>query len=306
MLSSSASIVIIVLMAIAPALGWLTVYYYLDSRDPEPKMAIAVSVILGMLSTLPIFAMQYVFENFPDYDVVSILQSRSSSPFSFAVGFLLFVAVLEEVSKGVAFLCSERIHQKVFNQVVDGIVYAACIGLGFAIAENIYYFYRAVESFNISAEFIAIFSIRSFGTMLAHSLFSGIFGFYFARAYFAPILEVEPQEKTSFWRRFPKRVKKAIKLNATFFYLMPKSTAVDMEFERDVMIMEGLIVAVVLHFLYNFFIKIELFGQYWTFLIVPLLFIMCWFVWSRFFVKMYVKIVDFVKVRRDVYKVKMR
>ncbi len=305
MLGSPASMLIILLMAIAPALGWLAVYYYLDSRDPEPKMAICVSVLLGMLSTLPIFAMQYVFEHFPEYDLVSILQMKVASPFSFAVGFLVFVSVLEELSKGIAFLCSERIHQKVFNQVVDGIVYAACVGLGFAIAENIYYFVRALESFEMSSEFIAIFSIRSFGTMLAHSLFTGLFGFYFAKAYFAPILEVEQGEKTSFWRRFPKRVKKAIKLNATFFYLMPKSTEVDMEFERDVTIMEGFFVAMFLHFLYNFLIKIELFGQHWTFLIVPLIFIMCWFVWSRFFVKMYVKIIDFVQVRRGVYKAKL-
>ncbi|MDF2378912.1 MAG: PrsW family glutamic-type intramembrane protease [Candidatus Gracilibacteria bacterium] len=299
------SILVIILMAVAPALGWIAVYYYLDSRDPEPKVAILVSVILGMLSTMPIFAMQYIFETFPDFDLLSIIQGKVGSPFTFAVGFLVFVAVLEEFSKGVAFLCSERIHQKVFNQVVDGIVYAACVGLGFAIAENIYYFVRAMETFEWSSEFIAIFTIRSFGTMLAHSLFSGLFGFYFAKAYFAPFLEVDPKERPSFLRRFPKNVKKAIKLNATFFYLMPKDSRVDMEIERNATIIEGFIVAMFLHFVYNFLIKIELFGQHWTFLIVPLVFIMCWFVWSRFFAHMYIRIVDFVRVRRDVYRVKM-
>jgi RsiW-degrading membrane proteinase PrsW (M82 family) len=214
------------------------------------------------------------------------------------------VAFIEESMKAIAFLYIVQKARNHFNQIVDGIVYGALVGIGFAMAENIYYFMRAMETFSFSGNFLAIFSIRSFGTMLAHTLFTGIFGFYFAKAYFSPFID-EESKKERLWQNFRKNAREAIRLHATFFHLMPKRDGEVKSFRRNALILEGFLVAVFIHFLYNGFIKLELFGQNWTFVIIPLVFVVAWKVWSRFFISMYTRIIDFVKIRKGVYKLKV-
>lgn len=297
---------LIYLLALLPAIGWILVYRYLDSRDPEPMMATSQALLWGILSTVPVFGLQFVFSNYPQYDFLSMLQSSVASPMVFSALFLVFVAVIEEFVKAGAFILIVRRFEGAFNQVVDGIVYAAFIGIGFAFAENIYYFTRAIEAFQLSGNFMAVFSIRSFGTMLAHTLFTGLFGFYFAKAYFSPLIE-KSSHKEKLWHNMKHNFKQAIRLRATFFHLLPGRENEGLSIKRNVMILEGFLVAVLVHFLYNGLIKLEVFGKNWTFLIVPLLFVSAWFVWSRFFIPLYIRIFTFVKTKKKgVYRVKAR
>jgi RsiW-degrading membrane proteinase PrsW (M82 family) len=304
-MTSSLTSLFIYLLALLPAIGWILVYRYLDSRDPEPMKATSMALVWGILSTVPVFGLQFFFSAYPDYDLLSMLQSNVTNPLVFSALFLVFVAVIEELVKAGAFIIIIRKYEAAFNQVVDGIVYAAFIGIGFAFAENIYYFTRAIEAFQLSGNFMAVFSIRSFGTMLAHTLFTGLFGFYFAKAYFSPFIE-KTSHKEKLWHNLKHNVKQAVRLRATCLHLLPGRDKEPMSIKRNVMIFEGFLVAVLVHFLYNGLIKLEVFGKNWTFLIVPLLFVSAWFVWSRFFVPLYVKIVTFVKTRKGLYRVKVR
>jgi RsiW-degrading membrane proteinase PrsW (M82 family) len=291
-------------LAIIPSIGWMMVYRFLDSRDREPKSATLLGLFMGIVSTIPVFAMQFIFSQYPEFNLVSIVQQNISSTVVFSVLFLLFVAFIEETAKAVAFLFLVNKTEKYFNQVVDGIFYGALVGIGFALAENIYYFMRALETFSYSSNFLAIFTIRSFGTMLAHTLFTGIFGFYFAKAYFSPFINEESRQE-KIWQNLRKNAREAIRLHATFFHLMPKKQSGDPSFNRNVIILEGYLIAILVHFLYNGFIKLELFGQNWTFLIIPLVFVVAWYVWSRFFVRVYTRIVDFVRIRKGIYKLRV-
>ena len=303
-MDSFSSGIVILLMAIIPSFGWVMVYRWLDSRDPEPSLSLITAMVFGVLSTLPVFGLQYVFSSYPDLDLIAVLQTNLTNPLVFTAFFLLFVAGVEEFVKAMAFLLVSRKCRPDFNQVVDGIVYAALIGIGFALAENIYYFSRAAQSFEFGGNFFAIFAIRSFGTMLAHTLFTGVFGYFFALSYFDPFIS-EDSRQEKFWRNLHKNVKKALRLRITFHHLLPQVNDQPITVERNVMLIEGYLVAVMLHFLYNGMIKLELFGQNWTFLIVPLLFVMAWFVWSRFFVPLYVRIIDLIRIRKNEFKLKI-
>jgi len=303
-MDSFTSALIILLLAIIPSFGWVMVYRWLDSRDPEPSLSLVTALILGVSSTIPVFALQLVFSSYPHLDFISVMQTNLTNPLVFTSLFLLFVATIEEIVKIVAFLGVTKKCRVDFNQVVDGIVYAALIGIGFALAENIYYFSRAAQTFDFGGNFFAIFAIRSFGTMLAHTLFTGVFGYFFARSYFAPFIEEDSKDE-KFWKNIHKNMSKALKLRVTFRHLLPQVNNHPISVKRNVMLLEGFIVAVMLHFLYNGMIKLELFGQNWTFLIVPLLFVMAWFVWSRFFVPLYIRIIDLVRVRKEQFKLKI-
>lgn len=293
------------LLAAIPSLGWVTVYRTLDKRDPEPKKPTFYALLFGVLSTFPVFGLQVLFSYYPNFNLVSLLQNHIENALLFSAAFLIFVAVIEEAVKAIAFLFIVRRASRHFNQIVDGIVYGAFVGIGFALAENMYYFLRAMDTFSLSSDFLAIFTIRSLGTMLAHTLFTGLFGLYFAKAYFSPFIEEESKDE-KLWKNLRTNAREAIRLRATFFHLMPSRQHEPPSYKRNVLILEGYMVAVLVHFLYNSFIKLEVFGQSWTFLIVPLIFVVAWAVWSRFFVRMYTRILDFVKVRRGIYRLKMR
>ncbi len=290
----------LLLLAILPALGWIVVYRYLDSREPEPLAPTSEALIFGIFSTFPVFLMQFLFTTFPHWSLSTWLQGKVSTPALFSLFFLLFVAVIEEFVKGVALIWLIKKQEKNFNQIVDGIVYGALVGVGFAIAENIYYFSKAVEVFQYNPNFWAIFTIRSFGTMLAHTIFTGFFGFYFAKSYFSPLID-EASKQEKIWHHLKRNFRQAIRLHATFFHLMPKEEHDQCVFNRNVMILEGYVIAVFLHLLYNALIKIELFDKSWTFLIIPLVFVAAWWIWSRFFMKLYTRVIEYIQIRKDLY-----
>jgi|CXWL01.1.fsa_nt_gi RsiW-degrading membrane proteinase PrsW (M82 family) len=294
----------LVLLALLPALGWVTLYRCLDFRDREPLPPTIFALLLGVISTIPVFALQYSFSSFPDFNLVSILQKSITSPLLFSILFLFLAAIIEEIVKAIAFLIVVKKKEEHFNQIVDGIIYGALVGIGFALAENIYYFSRAVETFEYSFNFLAIFSIRSFGTMLAHTLFTGIFGFYFAKAYFSPFID-ETSKSEKLWHNVRTNLRQAIRLHVTFFHLLPQRDNSGLSISRNAIIFEGFFIAVLVHVAYNALIKLEIFGRNWTFLIVPLIFMVAWITWSRFFIPFYTRIVEFVRLKRDLYRVRI-
>ncbi len=298
--------IIILLLALVPALGWMAVYRYLDNRDPEPLRAVVFALLMGILSTLPVFLLQYVFSSYPHLNFIAHIQNYFTNPVAFSGVFLIFVGVIEEIAKLIAFIIVVKKFESSFNQVVDGILYGAMVGIGFAIAENAYYFIRAIEAFQMSSHFLAVFSIRSFGTMLAHTLFTGIFGFYFAKAYFSPIIDTFKSDDHVL-KRMKTHVSRALRLHMTFFHLLPgvKDVDQDRSFHRSAVIIEGFVVATLVHFFYNAMIKLEVFGRSWTFLIIPLIFMVAWLLWSHFFLKAYNRIIDLVVVARGRLKVRI-
>jgi RsiW-degrading membrane proteinase PrsW (M82 family) len=111
--------------------------------------------------------------------LAKLLPDRVNTVFGAAIN----APIVEELSKGVALLAvvlgsrwlARRLGTVEFEGVTDGIVYGAAIGMGFALAEDIYYFF---EGANL-AEGLAIFRLRVdlLGVnLLGHSLYTAAFG----------------------------------------------------------------------------------------------------------------------------------
>lgn len=87
----------------------------------------------------------------------------------------LVAPFVEETSKGIALFLIYRFMRFDLNDVVDGIVYGALVGLGFAMSENVLYFSRAYHSGgleNASANFYFRAILGGFG----HSLYTACTG----------------------------------------------------------------------------------------------------------------------------------
>ncbi|MFB6131097.1 MAG: PrsW family intramembrane metalloprotease, partial [Salinigranum sp.] len=114
-----------------PALGLAAYVWYSDVTTPEPLSLLVVTFLLGMLTA-----------NFAAV-VNSVLgdQFRAAGPIGMVVFFYLVVGPVEETVK----LLAVRLwafESASFDAVVDGAVYGAMAGLGFATIENALYITR--------------------------------------------------------------------------------------------------------------------------------------------------------------------
>jgi hypothetical protein len=79
---------------------------------------------------------------------------------------------VEEGSKALALVILFLWRRDEFDGVTDGIVYAAMVGLGFAMTENVKYYGEAVLEHNA----IGVFVVRGLFSPFAHPLFTGMTG----------------------------------------------------------------------------------------------------------------------------------
>ena len=85
---------------------------------------------------------------------------------------IFIVGLLEEGAKSLVVYGLHFDHPD-FDEPVDGIIYGVTVGLGFAAFENL--FYTIIYGYRVGL-------IRAVLTSLAHAAFTGIFGYYLARA----------------------------------------------------------------------------------------------------------------------------
>jgi len=67
---------------------------------------------------------------------------------------------------------------KYFDERFDGIVYAACVGMGFAATENIIYLFSNIDSWQSVAVGRAMFAVPG------HFMFAVTMGYFYSKVYF--------------------------------------------------------------------------------------------------------------------------
>lgn len=161
---------IILAAAIVPGLLLL---YYVYSRDfnPEPKRMIykgffygALSVFVSTLISGPLMNLG-LFVNNP-------------GTFMEAVKVSFFGAAIPEESAKLLMLWLLLRNSREFDERYDGLVYAACIGLGFACVENLMY---VVSS---GAAWFYVSTTRALFAVPGHFAFAVAMGYYYSKNHF--------------------------------------------------------------------------------------------------------------------------
>lgn len=158
---------LLLLLAIGPAVFWLWYFYHKDRYEPEPLAWILMVYILGMAVTIPVALVEGFIALFLGDFFITVL----------------IAPVVEEAGK---FLVVRRTVYETgeFDEPVDGIVYAAAAGLGFATLENIIYVFSALETSVAFA--IQTGLVRALISVPGHVLFSAMWGYALGRARFLP------------------------------------------------------------------------------------------------------------------------
>lgn len=184
---------------------------------------------------------------------------------------VILFAVLEEIAKITAAIFIVTRHKMEFNQIIDGVVYAVSAALGFAFMENLFYLVNLGNINAFSVNFIQIAAFRSLGTMFAHTLFSGLAGLIWAYAYFSKQISPFNQKHLLAFE-----LKDFVNHEIMTLHIIRQNILKAMPsrrggHEKKVLVMEGMMLAVFLHVIFNTVTTLQLFGKNLTFLLVPLL-----------------------------------
>lgn len=279
-----------IILALAPALFWLYIWYRKDSVEPEPKQMIFRAFFLGMLAIMPFLGLAHIFEYTPTLNMFWLKFSANFFYLSLVVS-VVILAWAEETVKHFAVLQLGSRLKIEFNQIVDGIIYSISAALGFAFMENIFYFTEALITGGINTAFWPIFAFRSFGTMLGHTIFSGIFGLFWGYAFLDnKICPHHTKSVKSFFHQFTETIKFHIIIK---HIIMGKLT--EKGHEKRQLVAEALLLATIVHAIFNLLIKFEVFGHSLTFLVVPIIMGGFLYLSHAFLIKRNIKIWETVK-----------
>ena len=243
-----------ILLAAVPAIIWGYVFY---RKNPGQKMLIFLTFVVGTLSVFPILLYKALWDHLPwinafklaenyKFDVIG-LTNFTFLPLSVIITFML-VGVIEEITKMLAVRAVGG--EKNFQTVDDVIEFFVIAALGFAFTENILYFFN-IWVIHGTQDLLLPFLFRSSFSTLAHLIFSGILGYYYGIAHFAsPILQEEIRKNRKHWT---KKLHKLLSIRKEKLFAQEH-------------IIEGLLVAIGLHAIFNILLEMN-----WTFMIVPFL-----------------------------------
>jgi RsiW-degrading membrane proteinase PrsW (M82 family) len=169
-LQGNGRLIVGVVMALAPALVWLAVFYLQDQVEPEPKSYLLAVMIGGALMASAIG--QPLINN-----VFRVNEWASGSLLLRLVGGIFVIGAVQEFLKYAAVRYA-IFNSPEFDERVDGIIYGAAAGLGYATLVNIAY---VVENGGVD---LGVGAIRVAVTALAHASFAGVTGYFLGRAKF--------------------------------------------------------------------------------------------------------------------------
>lgn len=168
---------LVFLSALAPVAVLLWYIYRKDRMQPEPTKWLLKAFCFGIMSV----PLSLAF-SIPTQKLLGAAIDASTYPSflnSLTDAFLL-AAIPEEVAKLIMLWLLLR-KNPYFDEQFDGIVYAVCIGMGFAGLENIMYLIRGLED----GSWIGTGIVRTLFSVPAHFLFAILMGYYYSIYHFA-------------------------------------------------------------------------------------------------------------------------
>lgn len=164
------------LAALAPVVVLLWYIYRKDSAQPEPVRWLLRAFFYGVASvgvslTFTSTMTALTGLDFDPEQTYSVLDSF--------VGAFAWAAIPEETAKLLMLWLLVR-KNPFFDDRMDGIVYACCIGLGFAALENVMYLAGGLAD----GSWVSVGISRALFSVPGHFLFAVLMGYYYSLYYF--------------------------------------------------------------------------------------------------------------------------
>ncbi len=153
-------------LAVVPVPAYVILALWLDRFEPEPVRMLATTFLWG--------ASVAVFLSLVINSLVAGLADAMLGGMGDQLAALLAAPLVEEAAKGLALLLVFLQARDEFDNVTDGVIYAAMVGLGFAMTENVLYYGRAIAE--LPGDPWPVFLRRGLASPFAHPLFTAMTG----------------------------------------------------------------------------------------------------------------------------------
>ena len=161
-LGTFASVVGLVLALVPLAIVFFVVRM-IDRWEPEPKSLVFFAIAWGAIAAVGLTLLV-------DLGLTLVLGYRGE-----VASAVVQAPIVEELWKGVGVFIVFLIARRSFNGPVDGVVYGALVGAGFAFTENIQYFAISLIEGG-SGQLTVTFILRAIMSPFAHAMFTSLTG----------------------------------------------------------------------------------------------------------------------------------
>ena len=134
--STILAVILSLFAAVAPAAVYALLIWWCDRYEREPWALLAVAFVWGAVPAIIISALAEMMFGVPlaglqAMRLVNLLEASALAP------------VVEEATKALALVGLLLFFRREFDDVLDGLIYGALVGIGFGMTENLLYFLAA-------------------------------------------------------------------------------------------------------------------------------------------------------------------
>lgn len=159
-----AASVIGAVLAIIPFAAVLAAIRLIDRWEPEPRSLMLFALAWGAVGSVVLTL------------GVDLLLVLTIGPVPDAASAVVQAPVVEELAKGLGVFLLFAFARRSFDGPVDGVVYGALVGAGFAFTENILYFADSLIAGGIGGT-VTTFVLRGILSPFAHVMFTAVTGY---------------------------------------------------------------------------------------------------------------------------------
>ena len=165
-----------VVAAVVPTAAYVFLIWRIDRYEKEPLKLAAAAFLWG---ALPAVVASAAVELAVDAPLTALFREYSK-----LLSASLIAPPVEELLKSLALLCIFLLARYEFDGVLDGIIYGSLIGFGFAMTENVLYFWEAQRQSDALA-WVGIILGRAIAFGFNHAMFTSLAGVGFGLARYA-------------------------------------------------------------------------------------------------------------------------
>ncbi len=169
---------LVFVLGFVPMIVWTAFLWWIDHWEREPWYLLMAAFVWGAIPSvvLAYFSQMFIANRILSADVFY-------DPRQEAMMAVVVAPVTEEILKALALLLIVIFRRRDIDSLMDGFIYGAAVGFGFAAAENILYFSSAVMWGGLPL-LAPVVIVRTFVFGTNHAIFAGMTGLGFAMARF--------------------------------------------------------------------------------------------------------------------------
>lgn len=156
------------LAALVPTVFYAGAVWWFDRYEREPLWLLVVTFLWG---AIPAIIVSLIFEIILDIPLSYLVSGEGADLVSAA-----FIAPpIEEIAKAIPLAAIFLLYRHEFDGMLDGLLYGALVGFGFAMTENVFYFLGAFSEGGWGDWGMVVF-LRTIIFGLNHALFTAVVG----------------------------------------------------------------------------------------------------------------------------------